>query len=130
MTKMVQKVKKEKPPTPFFKEMVEHIDKTWKKKKGVPFYFRPHYFRELKELARIYTPFGVMSLWDLYLIETDEFARKAGWSFEMFLSKIPKLLDIACWKTWRNEYEKKFCGDMPDFVEELAGNLEKKDRPL
>lgn len=113
-------------PTPFWKDIVAHIDNTWKKKKGVGFYFRGKYFRELKELARIYTPFGVMALWDLYLSDTnDDFVKAAGHSFEMFCNKIPKLLDMG-WKGAAKRYEIQFIGAYPKVIEEVASEMANK----
>lgn len=117
--------KKAEDATPYWKDLVAHLDNTWKKKKGVPFYFRGQYFRELKELARIYTPFGVMALWDLYLSEKDDFVKAAGYSFEMFCAKIPKLLDMN-WKGGRERYETEIVGRYPKFVEDLAGEIANK----
>ncbi len=112
--------------TPFWKDLVAHIDNTWKKKKGVGFYFRGKMFRELKELARIYTPFGVMALWDLYLSDTsDDFVKAAGHSFEMFCSKIPKLLDMS-WKGAMRKYETQFLGDYPKIIDDIAKELAEK----
>lgn len=112
--------------TPFWKDLMAHIDETWKKKKGVGFYFRGKYFREIKELCRIYTTFGVMALWDLYLSDTsDDFVRAAGHSFEMFLNKLPKLLDMS-WKGGMRGYEKKFIGEFPKVIEDLARELSTK----
>jgi len=117
--------------TPFWKDLMAHIDNTWKKKKGVGFYFRAKYFREMKELCRIYTPFGVMALWDLYLSDTsDDFVKAAGHSFEMFCNKIPKLLDMS-WKGAMRKYETQFLGAYPKIIEDIANELvQKKAGPL
>lgn len=118
--------------TPYWKDLVEHIDLTWRKKKGVPFFFQAKYFKTLKELSRIYLPYGVMALWDLFLDESDPYVKQTGHSFEMFLHRLPRLLDDSTWKVRRESYEKKLIGLYPPIVELFGKELldQKKGRTL
>jgi hypothetical protein len=107
--------------------MVEHIDQAYLRKKGIQFFFRPQHFRELGNLARIYSPFGVMALWDVHMESTNLWVRECGYSFESFLACIPRLVDDKRWKVWRESYEKKFVGDYPDIPVELKMSVSLSD---
>lgn len=122
------KVRKPKPinldSTPFWKEVIDFIGETWKVKKGAPFYWRPQYFKRLKSMIGLYQPWGVMSLWESYLALTDSWAKNAGYSFEMFESKIASLVDDPFWKSGARKFETNLIGAMPpDLAAVLNGAI-------
>lgn len=103
--------KKEKPKsevTPFFHEMVDHIDKAWAHKKKAKFHWEGRFFKSLHGLANSYTAFGVMALFDAYLSLNDDWVRSTGYSFPAFISSLPRILDNPSWKTLRDKYQDKY----------------------
>lgn len=92
--------------TPFWAEVVAHIDTTWKAKKKVPYHFTGHIFKELKGLCRTYQPWGVMALWDDFLATGNDWVRSTGYSFTAFVHSVDKLVDNYAWKVDAQKYEK------------------------
>jgi hypothetical protein len=121
--------KPEEPPIEHWQPMVSHLDKAFEAKRKNKFYWRGQHFKELRGLTRTYQPWGVMALWDEYLGLTDEYTKKAGWSFEMFVTKLPSLLDNSPWKVTATKYEDALLGPMPAEVAALVGNLGAKLAP-
>lgn len=101
-------------PIPFWQEMVDHMDRTWtafkKKKTGNEVKYpwpesRDRTWRTLKSSASFYRPFGIMALWDLYLLMNDAWVSKTGHTVEAFIHKIPVLVDDPRWKSLSSKYE-------------------------
>lgn len=109
----VKPKKHEEPTAPFWKETVDFISESWKRKKGSAFYWRGQHFKNLKILIGLYQPWGVMALWETYLQLQDPWAKNAGYSFEMFESKIASLVDDPGWKGAARGHEDKLLGAMP-----------------
>jgi len=95
---------------PHWQVLVDYLSNRWCEKKRAKFYWRPQHFKNLKSLAGLYQPYGVMALWDLYLGMDDQWVRGAGHSFEMFLAKIPALVDNPVWKIAAKKHEDRLCG--------------------
>ena len=108
--KSFRKSKAVEQPTLFWKETVEHISKSWEKKKGIGLYWKPQYFKHLKSMIGIYQPWGIMALWDVFLMHNDAWTNQAGHSFEAFVSKLPSLVDDLSWKTKSKDFETKLLG--------------------
>lgn len=100
-----KKTSADKPAGPqFWKEMIEHLDKSWShKKRGARYPWSGKDFAHLKRILRIYQPFDVMALWDLYINSYDEFASKQGYNIPEFVRQIPRLID-GSWKTASQHY--------------------------
>lgn len=126
--KRVKKEKKVEVPTPYFEEMVAHMDKAWFDKKQAKFNWEGRFFKDLKGLARNYSPFGVMALYDLYLSSNDDWARSVGYSFPGFISSLPKLLDQPGWKKLKNSYEEKYALSDPDINAVMGAILKTADK--
>ena len=116
-----QKPKKE--PTPYWKDLIDHIDKTWFSKKKSKFYWQKKHFTHLEGIARHYQSWGVMALWDLHLSIQDDYAFKNGYSFESFLLRIPKLIDEPLFKIISEKYDKKLNPGPPEEVKNLIGTI-------
>jgi len=66
----------------FWQEVVNHVNDTWKKKKGVSYNY-PWRGKDIADLAhqtRNYQPWGIMALWDMFLERADEYVVKQGYS--------------------------------------------------
>lgn len=98
---------KEKP-SPYFQHMIEHINFTWKKKKGFGYPFRGRDFKELKTMTRNFPEWQMMALWDVYIKQDrNEWIEENGYSLSGFYACLPWLVDDANWKMHAKEYEEK-----------------------
>lgn len=109
--------------TPFWQQMVDHWDRRWLERKKAKFFWRPQHFKNLKSLAKIYQPAGVMALTDLYISSDDLYVKNAGYSFEMFCAKIPTLLDHPSWKTMTKAHEEKLYGPISNELSEVMSTI-------
>lgn len=102
----------------FWKELIEHIDSTWKKKKRSEFGY-PFTGKDMADLRHFSGPFkewGIMALWDEYLERPDEFNAKTGFSVFQFTRQLPFLVDVPHWKAKAAKYEMKLNGAYPENV--------------
>lgn len=112
---------------PYWQQMVDHINDTWKAKKGNAHTSEPEYnypftgrdFKALKHWSGMYLETGIMALWDEYLERADEWTLKAGLSIQEFERQLPRLVDDYKWKTRREKYQIKFPDDIPHEIDEL-----------
>lgn len=111
---------------PFWKELVDHIDKRWLEKKKTKFYWDPKFWKSLKNVARTYQPWGVMALWDLYIASDDDFVRKSGYAFPVFLASIPRLVDDPVWKRSASRYELQLNGPIQEGLKEVLQTVVKE----
>lgn len=125
---VLKRRKKEEPSTPYFQEMVNHIDEAWSAKKKAKFHWEGRFFKELRGLARTYSPFGIMGLFDLYMQSSDDWVRNTGYSFPAFVSHLPKLLDNPGWKQLKRFYEDRFEIIDPDVKATMAGMVKTADK--
>ena len=99
-----------KKPTNEFCILIDHIDKSWKIKKraefGYPFMGKD--FRDLKGLGRVYSVWGVMALWDVFLSLENDFNRNTGYSVWQFQRQLPFLVDDPFWRAKRDKYREQF----------------------
>jgi hypothetical protein len=116
-----QTSKKQKETILNWQDMIDHFDKTWsefklKKTGNIVRYPWPgqqdksgqKIWGSIASRTKLYSPFGMMALWDLYLQMNDDWVRSTGFSVEAFLHKIPVLVDDARWKGLASKYESKF----------------------
>jgi hypothetical protein len=109
--------------TPFWKELVAHLNDTWsRKKRGAKYVWSMKDFAALKRVLAVYQPFDVMALWDIYIGSDDDFAKRQGYNVPEFIRQMPRLVDGA-WKPAAKTYEDKFLGPIGDvgkMVSDLA----------
>lgn len=92
----------------FFKKVIDHVDSTWMKKKGIHYPFAGKDFKYLKNYCSKFTEWGVMSLWDTFMESTSEWVQKTGYSLDGFYKCLPWLMDNPTWKMRAAVYEKEF----------------------
>lgn len=111
--------------TPFWKELVDHVDKTWTlKKRGARYMWAGKDFHHLRRAVRYYEPWGVMALWDLYIGSSDEFAVRQGYTVTEFVRQIPRLVD-GDWKARAQRHQDRLMPLRPQGVkqvQELVGS--------
>lgn len=84
--------------SPFWKELIKHIDDTWsRKKRGAKYLWSGKDFSALKRVLALYQAWDAMALWDIFISSDDEFARKQGYCVPEFVRQLPRLVD-ANWK--------------------------------
>lgn len=107
----------------FWPQLIEHIDSTWRKKKGSDFGypFTGKDMADLRHLCVSFQEWGLMALWDEYLNLPDEkgFFKKTGWSVFQFTRQLPSLTDSKFWKAAARKYEDKLVGPMPKEIFDL-----------
>ena len=113
---------------PFFQDVVGHISVSWEKKKGAKFHWEPQFFKTLHSIIRTYQPWGVLSLWDLYLGFNNDWVRTTGYSFPAFVKVLPQLLDMS-WKAKADQYRDKMLPPIaPEVTQLMAGMLNGKSQ--
>jgi hypothetical protein len=94
-------------PSPFWQSLIDHINDTWKLKKGFGYPFTGRDMRDLKGMERIFGIHGTMALWDVYIAIDAPFVKKGGWNIGFFCRSIPWLTDDKGWKFEALKYEEK-----------------------
>ncbi len=89
-----------------FKNLVDHIDVTWRKKKGsqIGYPFRGQDFQALKAFCRHYRAWGLAALWDNFVTVENDWIKKSGYSLTAFFGCLPWLVDLP-WKERANKYQ-------------------------
>lgn len=113
---------KKKQPSPYFQTLVDHINDTWKAKKGFGYPFQGKDFKALKNASRNFQEWGVMALWDVFMTEDSEFVKKSGYSLGAFFVCLPSLVDDKGWKSKAQGYESRICGKFPKDVNQVISN--------
>lgn len=106
-------MKKNKKPSPFFPKLVDHIDASWLKLKGMHYPFAGRDFRDLKAFSRSFKEWGVMALWDVFIASDSDWVLKSGYSVGAFVKCIPWLVDDLTWKAKSKRYESQIANEMP-----------------
>ncbi len=110
--------KKEK--TPHFKKVVAHIHNSWIALKGFGYPFVGRDFKDLKNMCRIFQPWGVCALWDTFVASESEWIKnKSGYSISSFCRCLPWLVDDPNWKKKAKDYEMSMVGDYPQEIMDL-----------
>lgn len=90
---------------PLLKYVIEHICNKWQEKKdGNKYVFNGKHAKLIKNLCRVYDHASIMALWDLYLLQEDDFYIKCGYSIGCFCTSMPKLVDLP-YKNLSRKYE-------------------------
>lgn len=112
------------PKVPHWQELVDHVNNTWKRKKKSEFNY-PFMGRDMKDLAhfaRVYQPYGVMALWDVYLKQADEWTLKHGLSIYIFTTQLPRLVDQD-WKGQARIYQEGMPDTPPEKIAEVIEKM-------
>jgi hypothetical protein len=105
--------------TEFWNDMIKHISFRYSRLKGHDYPFTGKDFVELKNAARIFQPWGIMALWDIFIDFADDYTRKNGFSIWCFLRQIPKLTDNPLYKPSAEKYQQVLIGTKPNKILEL-----------
>lgn len=97
-----------KVPTEWWAETLEHISKTWQRKKGKPYFFTGPDLRLLKSIRSWLTAAELLSLWDLYLKKSPYWGSKTGFSITGFFTEKTVLIDDPEFKKLTAKYEADF----------------------
>lgn len=111
--------RKKEEPTHFWKELIDHIDKSWIRKKGIhyPFNMDTMLLKRLKLMCRDYQAWGVMSAWDIYMQGDSYWSRRLGFSLQGFFSDLAVLVDDPGWKSGSQSYMNKLEPVVPEIKE-------------
>lgn len=105
--------------TAFWKELIEHINSTWeRKKRGAKYVWSGKDFAGLKRVLRVYQAYDVMALWDVYISSSDEFAQRQGYNVPEFVRQLPRLVD-GQWKAAAARYMEKLMPVNPEGVNQI-----------
>jgi hypothetical protein len=105
-----------KEPDHLMRHVVKHIYDRFEQKRAAKYPFTGKHAKIVERLCKIYRHEEIMALWDLFLISTDEFYTRCGYSIECFAQSLPKLLDSS-YKSISKKYEKIL---YPDIITEGA----------
>lgn len=99
------KKKAKKKPSPYFQTLIDHIDQSWVRKKGLHYPFSGRDFKDLKAFCVNFQEWGLMALWDAFIGSDNEWVRKSGYSISAFIKCLPWLVDDKSWKRASQKYE-------------------------
>lgn len=116
--------KKEK--SPYFPRLVDHIDASWLKLKGMHYPFAGRDFQDLKRFSRSFQEWGLMALWDAFAASDSEWVRKSGYSIGAFVKCLPWLVDDRGWKAASRRYEAEMVQPLSTELFTIVDNLGKK----
>lgn len=88
----------QKPRVEYWRELLAYVDASYLKKFGRHYSWSNLGRKNLWNLARGYSSWEVMALWDLYLASETSWARKTGWSVYGMIRDVGRLLDKPCFK--------------------------------
>ena len=112
---------------PFWKELIQHINDSWgRRKRGAKYLWSGKDFAALKRVLVAYQAFDVMALWDCYINSSDDFAIKQGFSIPEFVRQIPRLVD-GNWKESSRQYQDNLDPPNPDCTKSLLEIMGTKD---
>lgn len=104
---------KKKKTSPYFSKLIEHIDQSWMKKKGMHYPFSGRDFKDLKSFCRSFQEWGVMALWNVFMASSSDWVRKSGYSISAFVKCLPWLVDDSAWKNEAKRFEKEMLIKIP-----------------
>ena len=83
----------ERPRVEYWRELLAHIDAAYRKKFGRHYPWNNLVRKNLWNLARVHSAWGVMALWDLYLASESWWAKQTSWSVYGMIRDAGRLLD-------------------------------------
>ena len=112
--------------SPYFPKLVEHIDASWMKMKGMHYPFAGRDFSDLKGFCRSFQEWGLMALWDAFVASDSDWVRKSGYSINAFVKCLPWLVDDRGWKAAAKRYESEMAEPLSTELFTVVDNLAKK----
>jgi hypothetical protein len=94
-----------KPHVEYWHELLAYIDATYRKKFGRHYPWNNPTRKNLWNLARGYSSWEVMALWELYMECESWWARQTGWSVYGMIRDVGRLMDNPQLKQLAHEHE-------------------------
>ena len=88
----------QKPRVEYWRELLAYVDAGYRKKFGRHYPWNNLARKNLWNLGRVHSAWGVMALWDLYLGSQSGWARRTGWSVYGMIRDVVRLMDDARFK--------------------------------
>lgn len=107
----------------FWQTIVDHVNKSWQAKKGVPYPWDAHEFKKLHGLATVYQAWGVMAMWDQYVQMGTYWGKLTGFMIDGLKKDIGVIVDDPRWKSLCRSYEEKLFAPSADEVVSTKGLL-------
>lgn len=104
----------------YWQPLVDHINSSWITKKKAPYPWSPFEYAQLSQLTRIYQAWGVMALWDLYLVTETYWAKQTRYMIEGLKRDVGVLVDQPRWKDLCKQYEEKLLSPSGDNLVSVA----------
>ena|SRR5437879_6205434 len=95
----------QKPHVEYWHEVLAHVDSVYAKKFGQHYPWNNLARKNLWNLARVHSAWGVMALWDLYLETESHWARRTGWSVYGMIRDAGRLTDDPRFKQLAFKHE-------------------------
>lgn len=112
---------RKRPAPEFWRQMLEHIDASWRQKKKRPYPFSPKDCNQLRLLCRFLTEAEIMALWDCYLAGSPFHGPRTGYLVHGFYEERSVLLEDPLFKTRLAEQQKRLGMLEPAQMPLLAG---------
>jgi hypothetical protein len=96
---------KQKQHVEYWRELLAHVDATYRKQFGRHYPWSNLTRRNLSNLARVHSTCRVMALWDLYLESESWWARQTGWLAYGMIRDVSRLMDDPRLKQMAREHE-------------------------
>ena len=84
----------------YWRELLAHIDAAYHKKFGRHYAWSNLARKNLQNMARVHSAWGVMALWGLYLKRESWWARNTGWSVYGMIRDMGRLMDDPRFKNF------------------------------
>lgn len=91
----------------FWQTIVDHVNKSWVARKGVPYPWDAHEFKKLHGLAVTYQAWGVMAMWDQYVQMGTYWGKLTGFMLDGLKKDVGVIVDDPRWKSLCRTYEEK-----------------------
>jgi hypothetical protein len=94
-----------KPRVEYWHELLAYVDEAYRRKFGRHYPWNNLVRANLRNLARGYSAWEVMALWDLYLDSDSWWALKTGWSVYGLIRDVGRLMDDRRLKAYARQHE-------------------------
>jgi hypothetical protein len=102
-----------KPHVEYWRELLAYIDAAYRKKFGRHYAWSNLARKNLRNLARVYSAWETMALWDLYLESESWWARKTGWSVYGMIRDQGRLMDDPRLKQLARKHQETLANNSP-----------------
>ena len=97
----------QKPRVEYWRELLAYIDAAYRKRFGRHYPWNNLVRKNLWNLARVHSAWGVMAFWDLYLESESWWARRTEWSVYGMIRDVGRLIDDARLKQLASKHEEQ-----------------------